>query len=81
MQTGWLAPTPDEDQAEAWRQTSSLAALMLTLLIVVVSLVVIRELQIYAIVQDCLLTNRPGCMVEADRLSVSHAFDQMLQFM
>lgn len=78
MQTGWLAPLPDEDQAEAWRQTSSLAALMLTLLIIVISLVVIRELQVYAIVQDCLLTNRPGCMAVADRLSVSHAFEQML---
>jgi hypothetical protein len=74
-----LRPTSDEDQAEAWRQTFSLAGLMLTLLIVVVSLIVIRELQISTVLQDCLLTNRSGCMAIADRLSVSHAFDRVFR--
>jgi hypothetical protein len=53
-----LRPTSDEDQAEAWRQTFSLAGLMLTLLIVVVSLIVIRELQISTVLQG-LFANQP----------------------
>ncbi len=51
----------EDDQAGANRQTASLAALAVLLLLVVTSLGLIRELRYKATVEDCLLSGRTNC--------------------
>jgi hypothetical protein len=51
----------DEDLEDADRQTSSLAGMAVTLLVVVVSLFLLRELHHKAMIEDCLLAGRANC--------------------
>ncbi len=50
-----------ESQSE--RQTASLAALAVTLLLVVIGLYLIEALRLQASMQDCVLSGRSGCAV------------------
>jgi len=54
-----------EDQAEADRQTTSLAGLAVSLLLVVLGLFLVKELQAKSILEDCLLSGQSHCLVEA----------------
>ena len=49
------------DRAQAERQSASLAALAVTLLIVVIGLFLIDTLRAQAAVQDCVLSGRVEC--------------------
>ena len=53
----------EDDQAGANRQTASLAALTLTLLLVVVCVGLVNQLRYKATVEDCLLSGRTNCGV------------------
>jgi hypothetical protein len=56
--TGWL----HESHEEADRQTASLAAVAVTLLLIVVGLFLVRELRAKSILEDCLLSGRTNCI-------------------
>ncbi|WP_158742540.1 hypothetical protein [Acidisphaera sp. L21] len=51
----------EDDEAGANRQTASLAALAVLLLIVVASLGIIHTLRYKATIEDCLLSGRTNC--------------------
>ncbi len=51
----------EPDDKAANRQSASLAALAVTLLLVVVSLYLIEHLRAQAALQDCVLSGRVGC--------------------
>ena len=53
----------EDDQAGANRQTASLAALALTLLLVVVCMGLFNRLRWEATVEDCILSGRTNCGV------------------
>lgn len=53
----------EDEEAGANRQTASLAALAITLFLVVVSFALIRELRHQSSVEDCLLSGRTNCGV------------------
>ncbi len=53
----------EDDEAGANRQTTSLAALALTLLLVVASFALVQQLRYKATVEDCLLSGRTNCGV------------------
>ena len=53
----------EDDQAGANRQTASLAALALTLLLVVVCVGLVNQLRYKTTVEDCLLSGRTNCGV------------------
>lgn len=53
------------------RTTSSLTGMAAVLVLVIVALVVTRKLQVRAIMEECLMTQRPSCELAADRLRVS----------
>jgi len=55
----WL----DEREEEADRQTASLAAVAVTLLLIVLGLFLVRQLHTTAEIEDCLLTGRTNCVV------------------
>jgi len=55
----------DERQQEADRQTASLGAVAITLLLIVVGLFLVRELHAKAALEDCLLAGRTNCVVLA----------------
>ena len=57
----------EDDQAGANRQTASLAAMAVLLLLVAVGLGLIHELRYKATIEDCLLSGRTNC-VEAQTL-------------
>jgi hypothetical protein len=57
------------------RQTTSLAGLAATLVIVVLSIVVIRKLQVRCMMETCAMSGRPGCTESVDRLRVSRLFN------
>ena len=59
------------------RRTSSLAALAVILIIVTVSLVIVRKLQVRVLLEACVQTQRPGCELTADRLRVSRLLDRL----
>jgi len=52
---------PQDEQADADRQTASLAGLAITLLLVVIGLFLVRELAAKSLVEDCLLAGRHNC--------------------
>ncbi|MCW3477156.1 hypothetical protein [Limobrevibacterium gyesilva] len=58
----------DDDLEAADRQTSSLAGLALTLLIVVVCLFVFKELQSKTAIEDCLMAGRTNCDILVARI-------------
>ena len=64
----------DED-----RQSSSLAAALALLVLVIVSLVVVRKLQVRSMLEECMLSQRPGCAATVDRLRVSVLIDGAVQ--
>ena len=53
----------EDEEAGANRQTVSLAALALTLLLVVASFALFQELRYKATIEDCLLSGRTNCGV------------------
>ncbi len=57
--TGWFE-TRDQ---EADRQTASLGAVAVTLLLIVIGLFLVRELHAKAALEDCLLSGRTSCDV------------------
>ncbi len=52
-----------EDQADADRQTASLAGVAVTLLLLVVGLFLVHALRNEATIEDCLLSGRSNCDV------------------
>ncbi len=56
------------------RRTNSLAGLAATLLIVVLSMVLVRKLQVRCMMESCAMSGHPGCAEEVDRLRVSRMF-------
>lgn len=50
-------------EEEADRQTASLAAVAVTLFLIVLGLFLIRELRAQAELEDCLLAGRTNCVV------------------
>ena len=57
----WQDELRDEEAAD--RQTTSLAGIAITLLLLVVGLFLVRELHAKAAVEDCLLSGRTNCEV------------------
>lgn len=53
----------EDDEAGANRQTASLAALAVTLLLVVASLALVNHLRHQVAIEDCLLSGRTNCGV------------------
>jgi hypothetical protein len=51
----------EDDQTCADRQTTSLAALAVILVVVIISLFLVRELRYEATTQDCLISGRTNC--------------------
>ena len=60
-----MISTTSSRQSQSERQTTSLAALAVTLLLVVVGLYLIDALRLQASVQDCVLSGRVDCAVSA----------------
>jgi hypothetical protein len=56
--TGWF----HESDEEADRQTASLAAVAVTLLLIVLGLFLVHELRAKALLEDCLLAGRTNCV-------------------
>jgi hypothetical protein len=54
-------PETVEDRKAADRQTASLAGMAITLLVVVASLFLLKELHNKAMIEDCLLAGRSNC--------------------
>lgn len=54
-----------EEQAEADRQTASLAGLAVTLLLLVLGLFLVQQLEAKSHIEDCLLAGRTDCPVAA----------------
>jgi hypothetical protein len=54
----------EDEEAGANRQTASLAALAVTLFLVVASVALINRLRYNSTVEDCLLSGRTNCGVE-----------------
>jgi hypothetical protein len=52
----------EPEATAANRQTASLAALAVTLLVIVVSLYLVDKLRAEAVFQDCVLEGRIGCV-------------------
>ena len=57
-----------DDEADANRQSASLAGVAVTLLLLVVGLFLVRELHAAAVVEDCLMSGRSNC--EADIVAI-----------
>lgn len=53
-----------EEQAEANRQTASLAGLAVSLFLIVLGLFLVKELHAKSVVEDCLLSGQNHCLVE-----------------
>ncbi len=56
-----------DDQAEADRQTASLAGIAVVLLLIALGLALVRELRAVATMEDCLLAGRSSCPAELIR--------------
>ena len=67
---------PDEDEAD--RYSSNLAAVVAVLLVLIMSLVIVRKLQVRSMLQECRLSQRQACETTVDRLRVSHSLDRVL---
>ena len=60
-----MISTTRSPQSQSERQTASLAALAVTLFLVVIGLYLIDALRLQASVQDCVLAGRSNCAVLA----------------
>ena len=60
-----MVSTTRSPQSQSERQTTSLAALAVTLLLVVLGLYLIDSLRLQARVQDCVLSGRIDCELPA----------------
>ena len=67
---------PDENDAD--RYSSSLTAVVAVLVVLIMSLVIVRELQVRSILRECRLVQRPACETAADQLRVSRLLDRVL---
>jgi hypothetical protein len=54
-------PWPNDDEEAANRQTASLAGAAITLLLLVIGLLLVRELHAKATIEDCLMAGRTQC--------------------
>ena len=54
-------PWRDRDESDETRQTASLAGLAVTLALLVGGLMLVRELHMHAMMEDCLLAGRIAC--------------------
>lgn len=72
MARTWRQATSDDES----RITRSLAGLAAVLLVVVLSLVVIRKLQVRCLLETCLTSGQPGCEESVARLRVSKLFER-----
>ncbi len=61
----------DRTSNESDRQTNNLAAIAAVLIVVVVSLIIVRKLQVRYMLESCLMYQTPGCEAVIDRLRVS----------
>ncbi len=58
------------------RRSSSLAGVIAVLLVLVISLVVVRKLQVRVLLEGCMQTQSPACEMTVDRLRVSRLLDR-----
>jgi len=63
------------DENDDDRHSSSLAGLVALLVVLVISLIIVRKLQVRHMLEECDLTLHPACEVTADQLRVSRLFD------
>jgi len=63
----------DED-----RHSASLIGLVALLVVLVISLAIVRKLQVRLILEECDLSLHPACEMTADQLRVSRLFDRVL---
>jgi hypothetical protein len=66
--TGGMSPFDhtrwfEERDEEADRQTASLAAVAVTLFLIVLGLFLVQELHSKSVLEDCLLSGRTNCIV------------------
>ncbi len=54
------------------RRGQSLAGLAMTLLLLVLCLVLVRKIQVRTMLESCEARQQTGCMVQIDKLRVSH---------
>jgi len=59
------------------RRTTSLAGLAAVLLLVVLSLVVVRKLQVRSMLEACAMSQAPRCETATDGLRVSRFMDRL----
>ncbi len=57
--TRWI----EAGEEEANRQTASLAAVAVTLFLIVLGLFLVRELHAKSVLEDCMMSGRTNCMV------------------
>ncbi len=72
MRNGDTSDTGDD------RLTSSLAGIVVVLLVLVVSLIVVRKLQVRVLLEGCMQTQSPACEMTADRPRVSRFLDHFV---
>ena len=62
---------------EADRITNSLAGLAAVLLILMLTLVVVRKLQVRSMMEACVMSQQPGCEGAIEHLRVSKLLDRL----
>ncbi len=65
-------------QGDDERQTSSLTGLLIVLALLVLSAVIVRKIQVRVMMEQCMMSQRPGCRFAADSLRVSRLVDSVL---
>src|ERR1700733_4598013 len=63
--------TSEPGENDADRYSTSLAAVVTVLIVLIMSLVIVREPQVRSILQECRLSQRTLCETTADRLRVN----------
>ncbi len=53
---------------------SNLVAMVALLVVLVVATVIVRNLQVCSMIEDCMMSQRPSCELVADRLRLSRLF-------
>jgi len=71
-----IPPRNRPDETDEDRRSSSLAGLAALLVVLVISLIIVRKLQVRHMFEECALAPHPACEVTADQLRVSHLFDR-----